>query len=246
MHIFAASAKHITSARRWSLSLFIGVTLVALVNAILFANEIGKSGGAQGTLGLAFGAMGLNAIVLGIQTWCLFFGKPKVRVILTSRSIAVKFRGKPTLFFKRSNCFAYAPEDKVFYFSDGSKLSSRTFISLIEGWHELPEFIFRHWWPNLDLEAMKRELEETYPITRWALIPYFGSILIMFILAMAALIGGFTAGVSKLIVVALVGTIVALGYDWNRRHQWLLRRESERQTVRFEVSAVEGARIQRV
>ena len=141
---------------------------------------------------------------------------------------------------------AYAPEENVFYFSDGSQFSPRTFRFFLDAWHEVPEYIFCHWWSDLSLETMKRGVEETYPITKWTLIPYFGSILVMSILAMAAIFGGMTGLMSKAIVVALVGAIAVLGYDSNRGHQWLLRREAERRTVRFDVSDMASAAVRPV
>lgn len=245
LHVFAPSMKHIKSERRWSLVQLSAALLGAFVAAIPLIFALKKGGDSLDAAGLCFATAGFGGVVQSVRTWLLFFGNPKVRVILNSRSIAAKLRGKPALFFKRSTCFAFAPEENVFYFSDGSQFTPRAFIFLMSAWREVPEFIFRHWWPDLDLATMKREVEKTYPITKWTLVPYFGAIFVMFVLALTALIGGMTGMMSKSIVVALWGAVAVLGYDWSRRHQWLLRRESERRLVRFDLSAIESAAIQR-
>lgn len=210
------------------------------VFALLLAIVPMKLGMERGGDALKLGAMTFGMAILGIAVqglrgWRECFGKSRLRIMITTHTIAIKIRYSPALFFRRDDCIAYAPEHRAFYFSDGSHFSLRAFARLEQGWDEIAPFIFQHWWPELDPGEMKNEMEMSLPITRWTLTLYFGGMLVMILLAMVAIIGGIPGFLSRSTVAALVCAIALLGYDWTKRHTRLLNREREREAVQFDL-----------
>jgi hypothetical protein len=238
MHVFVPGAKHVKSERRFSwLQVFLALFAV-VVAVVPLANGIEQGGDALKLGVITFGFALLGIAVHGLRNWHLHFGRPRLRIMLTPNTVAIKIRSKPAKFYRRGACVGYAPEGRAFYFSDGSHFSLRAFAPLEHGWDEISPFIFQHWWPGLDPEEMKQEMEKSFPITRWTLTLYFGGILAMFALGMVAIIGGIPGMLNRSTVVALVCAIGLLGYDWTKRHQWMLGRERERETVQFDLSAI--------
>ena len=90
MQVFAPGIKHIKSERRWSIVQLSSASLGALAAAIPLSFAWEKGGESLNVAGLCFAAAGLGVVVQSVRTWLVFFGKPKVRVILSPRSIAVK------------------------------------------------------------------------------------------------------------------------------------------------------------
>lgn len=233
MHVFKNGRRHSRTTKIMSLVQFLVAVLAVLFAGAMLSQAMGKGDESEAANRIFFGVAVLAFVAQGFQSLSVFFGKPKARVILTSNTLAVKFRKKPAQFFKRSACLAYAPERMVFHFENGMDFSPRIFVLVLDDWKEIPAFIFEQWWSLSALETMKKALEDDLPITRRMLIFYFGGIFVFFVLGMTAIIGGMTGLLEPTTVYGLLGATVVVSFDWLMRHRRLLRREKEREGVRF-------------
>ena len=187
-------------------------------------------------LGISLVAVSLCTL-LTIQ---IVASRSRACVILTAKTLAVKTPQKPTRFFKRRDCAAYAPATQTFSFEDGDQFSANKLRVLIRRWNTIPNAVFEKWWTTEDLAAIEQELEGRFPRNRWKITLFAGEGLLALVLFSLGSIGILMGIVTFGAFYLLLGAILLLGADCIRRLAWLEKQASERESVFFGVSNQHG------